>query len=105
MTFIDMMNYFVFREITPKMFFNYKSVFRNISLFIFKRMFGRFNFYISLTGNSFSTLPMIMFIARIISSQTFIPRSKTFLKFRHKSKVSNYKLSITNRLELSNLYR
>jgi len=105
MYFVDVVNDLIFREVASKVFFNYKSVFRNISLFISKRVFGRFNINISLTRGSLSTLPIIVFFSRIISIFSLVPRCIALSKFRHKIEVNSYKLSITDNRELSNLYR
>lgn len=48
-------------KMSPKIFFHYKSMFKNISSSICKRMFVRFNINISPFVNSFSTFPIDRF--------------------------------------------
>ena len=96
--FVDMMDNLGFGKVTTKMFFHYKSVFRNIILFVVKWMAGTFNKTITFTIKLNSTFPVVVVFPRIIANFSFVPRSITLSEFTHR-------LSITVNNKLSNPYR
>ena len=78
---IYMMNNFFFKKIPTNMFFHYKSMFKNITLFSSERMFRRKNINIFFT-NEFSTFPFRIFISSYCGMFfSFVPRYPIFTRY------------------------
>jgi hypothetical protein len=91
---IDVVDYFGFSEIATKMFFNYKSVFGNIPLFILKGMVWTFNKSITFAAKFYPTIPMVMIFTRIVTAFSLIPRSITFFEFTHSLSIADNDLIV-----------